>query len=69
MIDYPPVTHRIPECFARKIELDKAWPEFLQAPVVGMREFKLMRAELLLTRDKCEQHIRVQRGGTGGAFV
>lgn len=68
MIECPAVAHKIPACFARKIELDKTWPEYLRAPVVDMREFKLRRAEVLLTRDACEQHIRVQRGGTGGAM-
>jgi hypothetical protein len=67
-VEYPPVTHRIPACFMRKIELDKEWPELLLAPVVDMREFKLLRGELLVTRDRCADHIKRQRGGTGGSM-
>ena len=67
-IEYPAVQHRIPACFIRKIELDKRQAEMKAARVVNMRAYKLLRGELLVTRDRCGDHIKQQRGGTGGAM-
>ena len=67
MIQFPAVAHKIPAAFVAKIELDKQWAALKAAPVTSIEEFKQLRAERLIARDKCAAHCQRQRGGTGGA--
>jgi len=67
MIEFPPVTHKLPTVFADKIKLDRQLAEMHAAPVFRIAEWKALKDEIRLTRYSCEKHIQIQRGGTGGA--
>ena len=67
MIERTPAKHQIPSCFMRKIELDKDWAAMKAVQVIEMRSYKLLRGEMLVTRDRCGDLIKRQRGSGGGA--
>lgn len=67
---FPPVTHKIPEPFVRKIKLDNAMSDFrlynAENKLIVFSAYKTLRDDLDLTRYSCQKFIKNQRG-TGGS--
>lgn len=67
---FPTVSHKIPEPFIRKIELDNAMDDFLlynaENKTIVFKSYKALRDEIDLTRYSCQKFIKNQRG-TGGS--